>query len=97
MLPHGDIRKLHGGASQGRGAAQPPVSIQVFRRANGLTGHNFGNLFLAALTHVTGDFAEAVRVSSKVLAIRGSHFSIHDFQRFTWSLRSLMDKRHSGR
>src|SRR5262249_22237815 len=37
-------------------------------------GHNFGNLFLAALTHVTGDFAEAVRVSSKVLAIRGRIF-----------------------
>jgi uncharacterized cofD-like protein len=31
-------------------------------------------LFLAALTHVTGDFAEAVRVSSKVLAIRGRIF-----------------------
>src|SRR5262249_24833212 len=30
--------------------------------------------FLAALTHVTGDFAEAVRVSSKILAIRGRIF-----------------------
>jgi uncharacterized cofD-like protein len=39
-----------------------------------LIGHNFGNLFLAALTHVTGDFAEAVRLSSKVLAIRGRIF-----------------------
>jgi uncharacterized cofD-like protein len=37
-------------------------------------GHNFGNLFLAALTHVTGDFTEAIRVSSKVLAIRGRIF-----------------------
>src|SRR6266849_1951487 len=40
----------------------------------GLIGHNFGNLFLAALTHVTGDFTEAIRVSSKVLAIRGRIF-----------------------
>jgi uncharacterized cofD-like protein len=45
-----------------------------FQAGRGLRGHNFGNLFLAALTHVTGDFAEAVRVSSKVLAIRGRIF-----------------------
>jgi len=45
-----------------------------FHAGRGLIGHNFGNLFLAALTHVTGDFAEAIRVSSKVLAIRGRIF-----------------------
>jgi uncharacterized cofD-like protein len=45
-----------------------------FHAGRGLRGHNFGNLFLAALTHVTGDFAEAVRVSGKVLAIRGRIF-----------------------
>jgi uncharacterized cofD-like protein len=45
-----------------------------FSAGHGLIGHNFGNLFLAALTHVTGDFAEAVRVSSSVLAIRGRIF-----------------------
>jgi uncharacterized cofD-like protein len=45
-----------------------------FHAGRGLVGHNFGNLFLAALTHVTGDFAEAVRVSSKVLAIKGRIF-----------------------
>ena len=45
-----------------------------FHAGRGLRGHNFGNLFLAALTHVTGDFAEAMRVSSKVLAVRGRIF-----------------------
>jgi uncharacterized cofD-like protein len=45
-----------------------------FKAGRGLVGHNFGNLFLAALTHITGDFAEAIRVSSKVLAIRGRIF-----------------------
>jgi uncharacterized cofD-like protein len=45
-----------------------------FHAGRGLVGHNFGNLFLAALTHVTGDFSEAIRVSSKVLAIRGRIF-----------------------
>jgi uncharacterized cofD-like protein len=36
-----------------------------------LGGHSFGNLFLAALTEVTGDFVEAVRLSSEVLASKG--------------------------
>lgn len=36
-----------------------------------LSGHNFGNLFLAALSEVTGDFAEAVRLSSEILASKG--------------------------
>jgi uncharacterized cofD-like protein len=36
-----------------------------------LSGHSFGNLFLAALTKVTDDFEEAVRLSSKILATRG--------------------------
>ncbi|MBE3076459.1 MAG: YvcK family protein [Actinobacteria bacterium] len=37
-----------------------------------LAGHSFGNLFLAALAKVTDDFEEAVRLSSKILAIRGA-------------------------
>src|SRR5437763_13668198 len=45
-----------------------------FHAGRGLIGHNFGILFLAALTHVTGDFTKAIRVSSKVLAIRGRIF-----------------------
>ncbi len=36
-----------------------------------LSGHSFGNLFLAALTKVTGDFEEAVKLSSTILATRG--------------------------
>jgi uncharacterized cofD-like protein len=36
-----------------------------------LGGHNFGNLFLAALSEITGDFAEAVRLSSEILASKG--------------------------
>lgn len=37
-----------------------------------LSGHSFGNLFLAALTRVSGDFEEAVRLSSKILNTRGT-------------------------
>jgi uncharacterized cofD-like protein len=36
-----------------------------------LGGHSFGNLFLAAMTEITGDFAEAVRLSSEILASKG--------------------------
>lgn len=36
-----------------------------------LGGHSFGNLFLAALSEVTGDFTEAVRLSSEILASKG--------------------------
>ena len=42
-----------------------------FPAGRGLKGHSFGNLFLTALSHVTGDFAHAVQVSSEVLAIAG--------------------------
>src|SRR5262249_23491158 len=42
-----------------------------FRGEGELGGHSFGNLFLAALTEVTGDFTEAVRLSSEVLASKG--------------------------
>jgi uncharacterized cofD-like protein len=37
----------------------------------GLGGHSFGNLFLAAMTGVTGNFDEAIKVSSRVLNIKG--------------------------
>jgi uncharacterized cofD-like protein len=42
-----------------------------FQKGSGLEGHSFGNLFLAALTSITGDFAEAIRLSSEILLTRG--------------------------
>jgi uncharacterized cofD-like protein len=45
-----------------------------FASGHGLRGHNLGNLLLTALTHLTHDFAKAVRLSSEVLAIRGEIF-----------------------
>jgi hypothetical protein len=42
-----------------------------FASGHGLKGHSLGNLFLAALTHLTRDFGQAIRLSSEVLAIRG--------------------------
>ena len=73
ILPPGDIRNCMVALSQDE-ALLGHLFQYRFSAGRGLVGHNFGNLFLAALTHVTGDFAEAVRVSSKVLAIRGRIF-----------------------
>jgi len=73
ILPPGDIRNCMVALSKDE-ALLGRLFQYRFHAGRGLTGHNFGNLFLAALTHVTGDFVEAVRVSSKVLAIRGRIF-----------------------
>ena len=42
-----------------------------FAGGQGLKGHSFGNLFVTALTNITGDFPAAVRVSSEILASVG--------------------------
>lgn len=73
ILPPGDIRNCMVALSKDEALLSRLFQFR-FHAGKGLKGHNFGNLFLAALTHVTGDFAEAVRVSSKVLATRGRIF-----------------------
>jgi len=73
ILPPGDIRNCMVALSKDEALLSRLFQFR-FSAVRGLAGHNFGNLFLAALTHVTGDFAEAVRVSSRVLAIRGRIF-----------------------
>jgi uncharacterized cofD-like protein len=73
ILPPGDIRNCMVALSKDEALLSRLFQYR-FSAGHGLAGHNFGNLFLAALTHVTGDFAEAVRVSSRVLAIRGRIF-----------------------
>jgi uncharacterized cofD-like protein len=73
VLPPGDIRNCMVAMSQDE-ALLGRLFQYRFHSGRGLRGHSFGNLFLTALTHVTGDFAEAVRVSGEVLAIRGRIF-----------------------
>jgi uncharacterized cofD-like protein len=73
VLPPGDIRNCMVALSQDE-ALLGRLFQYRFHTGRGLRGHSFGNLFLTALTHVTGDFAEAVRVSAGVLAIRGRIF-----------------------
>lgn len=73
ILPPGDIRNCMVALSKDE-ALLGRLFQYRFHAGHGLKGHNFGNLFLTALTHVTGDFIEAIRVTSKVLAIRGRIF-----------------------
>lgn len=70
MPPPGDIRNCMVALSE-----DSHLLSQLFKhrfRGDGhLGGHSFGNLFLAALSEITGDFAEAVKLSSEILASKG--------------------------
>ena len=70
ILPPGDIRNCIVALSEDE-ALMSRLFRHRFARGESLEGHNFGNLFLAALCDLTGDFAEAVKLSSEILATRG--------------------------
>jgi uncharacterized cofD-like protein len=70
IVPPGDIRNCIAALADAE-----PLMTQLmqyrFPPGSGLDEHAFGNLFIAAMTAVTGDFEEAVRESNRVLAVRG--------------------------
>jgi len=70
MLPPGDIRNCIVALSEDE-ALLSKLFRHRFEKGSGLEGHSFGNLFLAALTSITNDFSEAVRLSSEILLTRG--------------------------
>ncbi len=73
MPPPGDIRNCMVALSE-----DSHLLSKLFRHrftgSGDLGGHSFGNLFLAALSEITGDFAEAVKLSSEILASKGHIF-----------------------
>ncbi len=75
MLPPGDLRNCMVALSE-----EEDLLAQLFnhrfRSGDALKGHNFGNLFVAALTEITGDFAFAVELASKILATRGRIYPV---------------------
>src|SRR5438105_11214083 len=71
VLPPGDIRNCMVALSEDETLLSRLFQYR-FQNGHGLKGHSFGNLFLTALTRVTGDFHEAVKVSSEVLRIAGN-------------------------
>jgi uncharacterized cofD-like protein len=70
VLPPGDIRNCMVALSEDSALLSRLFQYR-FAAGRGLKGHSFGNLFLTALTHIMGDFPEAVRVSCEVLKIAG--------------------------
>ena len=70
MPPPGDIRSCMVALSEDSNLLSKLFQYR-FGGDGQLGGHNFGNLFLAALSEITGDFAEAVKLSSEILASKG--------------------------
>lgn len=71
--PPGDIRNCMTALSQDE-ALLSRLFRYRFIGGEGLEGHSFGNLFLAALADVTGDFTEAIKHTSAILKTRGDIF-----------------------
>jgi len=70
VLPPGDIRNCMVALAEHEGLIARLFQYR-FSAGRGLKGHSFGNLFLTAMTHLTGDFAHAVTLSSQVLSVLG--------------------------
>ena len=73
VLPPGDIRNCLVALADSEDLLGALFQFR-FKEGKGLDGHNFGNLFITALSQITGDFTQAIKKSSKVLAIRGNVF-----------------------
>jgi len=73
ILPPGDIRNCMVALAEDEHLLTRLFQYR-FESEGDLSGHSFGNLFLAALAGITGDFLEAIKVSSEVLAIKGRIF-----------------------
>lgn len=70
VLPPGDIRNCLAALANEEKLLTELFQYR-FRAGDGLVGHSFGNLFLTAMSEVTGDLERAVTASSKVLAVQG--------------------------
>jgi uncharacterized cofD-like protein len=90
MLPPGDVRNCIAAL-----ARDEEILTRLFQyrfpNGGGLAGHSFGNLFLTALTALTGDFYQAVLKAEEILSVRGKILpsTVRDVQ--------LRGRGHSGR
>jgi len=75
MLPPGDLRNCMVALSEEEDLLAR-LFAHRFRAGDALEGHNFGNLFVAALTEITGDFGHAIQLASKILATRGRIYPV---------------------
>jgi len=70
ILPPGDIRNCLVSLAEAPQLMRDLFQYR-FKGGEGIKGHSFGNLFIAAMTKITGSFKDAVKESSIVLAVRG--------------------------
>ena len=70
MLPPGDIRNCIAALADDEALLSRLFQYR-FPNGGALTGHSFGNLFLTALTGITGDFYQAVLTAEAILSVRG--------------------------
>ena len=79
VLPPGDIRNCIAALADDEDLLTRLFQYR-FPNGGGLMGHSFGNLFLTALTGITGDFHQAILTAEEVLRVRGKIFpaTLHD-------------------
>jgi uncharacterized cofD-like protein len=70
VLPPGDIRSCIAALGDDEDLLTRLFQYR-FPNGGGLAGHSFGNLFLTALTGITGDFYQAILTAERVLSVRG--------------------------
>jgi uncharacterized cofD-like protein len=70
ILPPGDIRNCLVALSRSESLLSRLFQFR-FEEGGEISGHSFGNLFIAAMTNLLGDFGSAVREASNILAIKG--------------------------
>jgi len=84
VQPPGDIRNCLAALSN-----EEPILTRLFQyrfsEGSGLEGHSFGNLFLSALTTITGSLEKAVQASSKVLAVQGQVLPATNIDVMLWA------------
>lgn len=69
VLPAGDVRQCLVALSEHSDAVRKLMNYRFDEGS--LKGHSFGNIFLAALEKVTGDFVQGVEIASEILKVRG--------------------------
>jgi len=84
VQPPGDIRNCLAALSN-----EEPILTRLFQYrfsgGSGLEGHSFGNLFLSALTTITGSLEKAVQASSRVLAVQGQVLPATNIDVMLWA------------
>ena len=70
VLPPGDIRSCIAALADDEDLLTRLFQYR-FPNGGGLDGHSFGNLFLTALTGMTGDFYQAILTAEEILRVRG--------------------------